>query len=116
MQRILSASKFSKPEYEKAARAFVALHDRQTGTLGHWLGMATHDVGPVAEMLKPGMVFTIEPALTVPEEKIYVRLEDAILVTETGAEVLSDFVPRQLDQIEKLMKEPGMLQRYPLSE
>ena len=47
--------------------------------------MATHDVGDHSKMLMPGMVFTIEPALRVPEENIYIRLEDLIVITETGA-------------------------------
>jgi Xaa-Pro aminopeptidase len=59
------------------------------------------------------MVFTIEPALRVPEEKIYVRLEDMIVVTDTGARIISDFVPMDIDGIEKVMREDGMLQRYP---
>jgi Xaa-Pro aminopeptidase len=60
----------------------------------------------------PGMVFTIEPALRVPEENIYIRLEDLIVITETGAEVISDFVPMDIKGIEKLMREKGMLDRY----
>ena len=75
--------------------------------------MATHDVGEYGGPLRAGMVFTIEPALTVPEEKIYVRLEDMILITDTKAEIMSDFVPMDIDGIERLMKEGGMLQRYP---
>jgi len=59
------------------------------------------------------MVFTIEPALRVPEEQIYIRLEDMILITDTKAEILSDFVPWDIIGIEKLMAEEGMLQRYP---
>ena len=59
-----------------------------------------------------GMVFTIEPALRVPEENIYIRLEDLIVITETGAEVVSDFVPMDIKGIEKLMREKGMLDRY----
>jgi Xaa-Pro aminopeptidase len=62
------------------------------------------------------MVFTIEPALRVPDEKIYMRLEDLIVVTEKGREVVSDFVPRQMDSIEKVMKEEGLLERYPPAE
>ena len=53
------------------------------------------------------MVFTIEPALTIPEDRVYVRLEDMILITETGYENLSAFVPMEIDDIEKLMAEPG---------
>ena len=75
--------------------------------------MATHDVGEDSGPLRAGMVFTIEPALRVPEEQVYVRLEDLIVITETGAEVVSDWLPMDMDGIEKVMKEGGMLQRYP---
>jgi Xaa-Pro aminopeptidase len=57
-------------------------------------------------------VFTIEPALTVPDEKIYVRLEDMIFITDKGAEVVSNDAPWDIDAIEKAMKEEGMLERY----
>ena len=117
MERLLAATKFSKPIYEAAAREFVSSYAESAKnpktTLGHWVGMATHDVGQDTGPLRAGMVFTIEPALRVPEEKIYVRLEDMILITGTKAEVLSDFVPWDIDSIEKLMREEGMLQRYP---
>lgn len=56
------------------------------------------------------MVFTIEPQFRVPQEKIYIRLEYVILVTENGAENLSGFVPMEIDAIEALMKEEGLLQ------
>ncbi len=117
MERLLATTKFSKPTYENAARTFVARYQTSAknprASLGHWVGMATHDVGPHEGPLRAGMVFTIEPALTVPEEKIYVRLEDLIIITETGKEIVSDFVPMEIEEIEKLMKEAGMLQRYP---
>ena len=58
--------------------------ERPDAALGHWVGMATHDDGPHEGPLKAGMVFTIEPALRVPEEKIYVRLEDMIVITDKG--------------------------------
>ena len=89
---------------------------RPDASLGHWVGMATHDDGPHKGPLKPGMVFTIEPALRVPEEKVYVRLEDVIVVTPKGAEVLSDFVPRDVEAIEKIMREEGLLKRYPRAD
>ena len=117
MERALDGVRFSKPIYENAARSFVENYKRGMNSpytsLGHWVGMATHDVGPYGEPLRAGMVFTIEPALTVPEEKIYVRMEDLIVITDTGAEIVSDFVPMEIEAIEKLMREEGMLQRYP---
>jgi hypothetical protein len=85
---------------------------KENAALGHWVGMATHDVGPHTGPLKAGMVFTIEPALTVPEEKIYVRLEDVIFIHDNAAEVVSTEAPWDMDAIEKVMKEEGMLERY----
>ena len=117
MEALLAGTKFSKPAYENAAKTFVARYQASAknpnASLGHWVGMATHDDGPHEGPLRAGMVFTIEPALTVPEEQIYVRLEDLIIITATGKEIVSDFVPMDLEAIEKLMKEEGMLQRYP---
>lgn len=117
MQGIFDRTTFSKPEYQRAARNFVTLYRARSVPnetyLGHWVGMATHDVGAYTGPLRPGMVFTIEPALTVPEERIYVRLEDLIIVTETGAEVVSDFVPMDIAGIEAVMREEGLLQKYP---
>ena len=117
MEALLASSKFSKPAYATAAKAFVeryrASAGRERASLGHWVGMATHDVGPNEGPLRAGMVFTIEPALTVPEEQIYIRLEDLIIITTAGKEIVSDFVPMEIDAIEKLMMEEGMLQKYP---
>jgi Xaa-Pro aminopeptidase len=56
------------------------------------------------------MLFTIEPALQVPEEGLAMRLEDALLVTEKGYENLSAFVPLEIADIERLMREPGISQ------
>ena len=116
MDDLLKQSKFSKPHHEKAAREFVDSYRSSANnpetTLGHWVGMATHDVGAYTGPLKPGMVFTIEPALRVPEEKIYIRLEDAIVITETGKEIMSEFVPMDRAGIEKLMAERGILETH----
>ena len=120
MDAILERSTFSKPEYRRAAENFVEGYrsraDRTYASLGHWVGMATHDVGRHEGPLRPGMVFTIEPALRVPEEEIYIRLEDLIIITEDGKEVVSDFVPMEIEEIEHTMREEGMLQRYPAAD
>jgi len=72
--------------------------------LSHWLGMDVHDVGDYSTPLKPGMVFTIEPGIYLPEENLGVRIEDDVLVTATGAEWLSTKAPRTTDEIERLMQ------------
>lgn len=113
MDRILERTQFSKPIYAAAAREFVDSYRKGAPRLGHWVGMATHDVGAWEGPLRPGMVFTIEPALRVPEENIYIRLEDVIFITDKGAENVTDFLPMDMDAIEKVMTGEGMLQRYP---
>jgi len=118
MRQVLGGSKFSKPTYDKAAREFVESYEKSTEnaqtSLGHWIGMATHDVGGQdGSPLRTGMVFSIEPALRVPEEKIYIRLEDVIVITDKGAEILTASLPMEISDIEKVMAEEGMLQRYP---
>ncbi len=84
---------------------------------GHWLGMDVHDVGDykVGEewrVLEPGMVLTVEPGLYIPMgskgiakkwQGIGVRIEDDILVTKEGYEVLSHGVPKDVGEIEALM-------------
>jgi len=49
----------------------------------------------------------------VPEQNVYIRSEDMIVITATGAKILSDWVPRDMAAIEKVMAESGLLQRYP---
>jgi Xaa-Pro aminopeptidase len=48
----------------------------------------------------------------IPQEQIYIRLEDMIVITEGGATILSDFVPRGITAVEKTMAEPGLLQQH----
>jgi Xaa-Pro aminopeptidase len=115
MRSLLAKTTFSKPRYAEAAADFVESYARgvASGRLGHGVGMATHDVGTFEGPLREGMVFTIEPALRVPEEDIYIRLEDLIVIHADRAEVISDFLPSDMDAIEALMAETGILQRYP---
>ena len=117
MEAILERWSFTKPIYRDAAEKFVADYRERSqerpARLGHGVGMAVHDVGLHDGHLVPGMVFTIEPQFRIPEEQIYIRLEDVILITQEGAKNLSDLVPMEIEGIESLMKEEGLLQRYP---
>ena len=123
MEKILAETKFSKRIYENAANLFVERYRRagnpdtqanegRGASLGHAVGMATHDFGGGSGMMRPGLVFTIEPELRVPEEQIYIRLEDMIVITESGAQITSDFVPRSIAAVEKVIAESGLLQKY----
>jgi Xaa-Pro aminopeptidase len=72
------------------------------GGFGHGVGLAVHDV-PLGGVLKEGMVFAIEPALYYPEKGLGIRVEDTVLITKTGCEVLTKGVPKEIDEIEKLL-------------
>lgn len=72
--------------------------------LGHWVGMDVHDVGSYATPLAPNMVFTVEPGIYIPEEKLGVRIEDDVVVTATGYALLSGGAPRTAAEVEKVMK------------
>ncbi len=72
--------------------------------VSHYLGLDTHDVGSRDIDLKPGMVLTVEPGLYIEEEKIGIRIEDNIVITETGCEVLSKDIIKSAEEIEEFMK------------
>ena len=73
--------------------------------------MAVHDVGRVRGVpLKPGMVFTIDPMIWLPEERLYIRIEDMALVTADGVENLSGFVPSRITDVQRTIGEAGVIQ------
>jgi Xaa-Pro aminopeptidase len=113
MQAIVASFGFSSEKNRAAAQRFAEgfKQPRPNAMLGHWIGMEVHDVTAPYTVLKPGMMFTIEPALTIPEDRVYIRLEDAIVITETGYENMSSFVPVDPDAIEKLMAEESPLEQ-----
>jgi Xaa-Pro aminopeptidase len=114
MDAIVAGFTFSNDATRVAARAFVDRYRESTrNSLGHMIGMAVHDVDPEFDVLEPGMTFTIEPALTVPGERAYIRLEDAILITDTGYENLSGFLPMEPEAVENLMAEHGRFEDQP---
>jgi Xaa-Pro aminopeptidase len=72
------------------------------GGFGHGVGLSVHDV-PLGGVLKEGMVFAIEPGLYYPDKGFGVRIEDTVLITATGCEVLTSGVPKEIAEIEKLL-------------
>ena len=78
----------------------------QTGLyFGHHIGLSTGTPVLTDEPLQPGMIFTVEPWYYNHDDQISVFVEDVVLVTETGVEVLSDDLPRSAEELEKLV--PG---------
>ena len=72
--------------------------------VSHQLGLDTHDICTERErVLKPGMVITVEPGLYVEDEAIGIRIENDVLITETGCEDLSAAIPRTVEEIEAIM-------------
>ena len=111
MEAVFARTTFSKPIYEKAARTLV---ETGGGVFSHTVGMAVHDVGSYnSAALEPGQVFSIDPQLRVPEESLYLRYEDTIVVTDSGYENFTDFLPMELDDIERLVQEKGVVQKVP---
>lgn len=70
----------------------------------HFLGLDTHDVGFSTAKLEPGMVVTVEPGLYISEESIGIRIEDDVLVTESGSLNLSQDIIKEVYEIEEFMK------------
>lgn len=72
-------------------------------SIGHSLGLDTHDVGKRNIILEEGMVYTVEPGLYIEEECIGIRIEDDVLVTKNGCEVLTKECIKSVEDIEKFM-------------
>jgi Xaa-Pro aminopeptidase len=86
------------------------LHGKSLGPyfihgLGHHIGLNVHDPGEDCAPFQPGMVITIEPGIYIPEENLGVRIEDDFLITETDYKFLTERLPRDPDEIEKIMAE-----------
>jgi Xaa-Pro aminopeptidase len=71
--------------------------------LGHHIGLNVHDAGDVNRPIEAGMVITIEPGLYLPDENIGVRIEDDVLITDTGYKLLTARLPRSVSEIETIM-------------
>jgi Xaa-Pro aminopeptidase len=113
MEPVFARTNFSKPIYEQAAHKLV---DTGGGIFSHPVGMAVHDDGDYSNgPLKPGQVFSIDPQLRVPEENRYLRYEDVIVITPSGYENFTAFLPTELDDIERLVGQGGVLQEVTAS-
>jgi Xaa-Pro aminopeptidase len=95
--------------YEQVADAGKAVFEKNVivkqwyGFPGHFVGLATHDVQRTTGPVKAGQVVTIEPIVEFPDQHMHFRVEDTILVTDSGPEILSSGVPKELADVEKLV-------------
>jgi Xaa-Pro aminopeptidase len=116
---LIDKDKHATVEDAISERAYLQFYMHGTG---HWLGLDVHDVGQYRDTtveakpsraLQPGMVLTVEPGIyvrpaeSVPEQywNIGIRIEDDVVVTADGCRVLTGSAPRQVDEIEALMRD-----------
>jgi len=105
MQAIWENWEFSKDVHREGARRTLEFR----GHLSHPVGMAVHDDGGYTHRpLVPGTVFSVDPQMWIPEERLYVRVEDTVVVTEDGIENLTSTAPLELDNVEALNHDKGM--------
>jgi Xaa-Pro aminopeptidase len=96
---LLKAKDVAKQDKDKPLYKKYFMH----GT-SHFLGLDVHDVGDFKRPLEEGMVFTCEPGIYIPEEKLGIRIENNILVTKKGPVDLMKNIPIEVEEIERLMK------------
>jgi Xaa-Pro aminopeptidase len=95
--------------YEEASAAGKAIYDKAgvgdqwRGFPGHFVGLATHDVMRPTGPVKLGQVVTVEPFIDLPDKQMHYRVEDTILITDGAPENLSAAIPKELDEVEKLV-------------
>ena len=98
--------------YEEAANAAKAVYEKAGiskqwpetwGFPGHFVGLATHDVMLPKGLVKAGQVVTVEPIVEFPEQHLHFRVEDTVLITEGEPEILSAGVPKEMDQVERVI-------------
>jgi Xaa-Pro aminopeptidase len=121
LQTLKEVEKFIRPgvstrDVEKKARDVIAAAGYQKYIrhgVSHNVGLDVHDLGGIADTLKPGMVITVEPGLYIPSDDTTlkpeyrgfgVRIEDDVLVTQDGCTVLTLNAPREIKDIETAMK------------
>ncbi len=99
--------------YEQASDAGKAVFEQHgegkqwLGFPGHFVGLATHDVLFPRGAIKPGQVVTVEPILEFADKQMHFRVEDTVLITENGPEILSSGVPKETVDVEQLVgREP----------
>ena len=95
--------------YEQVADAGKAVFEKNGigkqwyGFPGHFVGLATHDVQRPTGPVKAGQVVTVEPIVEFPDKQMHFRVEDTVLVTDNGPDILSSGVPKEIADVEKLV-------------
>lgn len=110
MEPVLASTRFAKDSHREAAEGMLTFR----GHLQHHVGMTVHDPGTIwGQPFREGQVFTVDPMMWIPDEKLYVRMEDTILVTRDGIENFTASLASTSEEIEAVMKQEGLLSRVP---
>ena len=108
MGKWLEAHRLSAGAYRRAAQEMLT----RPGLLSHAVGMAVHDSCSYKDRpLEPGMVFAVDPEYWVPEDRLYIRVEDTVVITDNGIENLTAAAPLELEDVERTMTEPSLFDR-----
>ena len=78
--------------------------DPRYAYVGHYVGLSVHDVGDWSLPFEAGMTMAIEPIIDMPAQQLHIRVEDTILVTPNGAEILSAAVPKEVSELLRLLE------------
>ncbi len=111
MMPVVESTAWSKPVHKSSALKLL----ESKRPLSHGVGMPVHEAaGKEDQPMAPGLVFAVDPELFIPEENLYIRVEDTVVVTDTGIENLTAACPREIDEVEHLIKtSSGLLQHLP---
>ena len=102
-RELVSLKLLSMKDIKNQNKDYPALKKYFMHNVSHFLGLDVHDVGYFQLPYQPGMVFTVEPGIYVPEEGIGIRLENNIVVTEEGNLDLYTNIPVEAEEIEEIM-------------
>jgi Xaa-Pro aminopeptidase len=110
LRPVVEETSWSKPIYKAGAINLIA----SPRPLSHGVGMPVHEAAKWADRpMEPGLVFAVDPELVIPEEQLYIRVEDTIVVTGNGIENLTAACPSEIAEIEALVGGRGILQQIP---
>ena len=96
----------TRRETAEIGRAIYQKHGFPGGaSAGHYVGMSVHDVGDGSLPFRPGMVIAVEPIVEDASKQLHVRIEDTVLITEAGPEILTSGVPKEADEVLALVQQ-----------
>ncbi len=99
--KLIKREKFNVLEFSEKNKIISKYYPHSTG---HFLGLDTHDLGNNNTNFQEGEIYTVEPGIYIKEENFGIRIEDNILVRPDSCEILSYNIPKEIDEIEKLLK------------